>query len=63
MSNPTKWVLEKRLTEVTGLTKEMIRNRRRDRWVEGRQWKVGPDNSFWYNVEEIDRWVDQGVAA
>lgn len=57
-----KWVLEKRLTELTGLTHEQIRLRRAQ-WVEGRQWKKGPDKSFWYNVEEIDRWVDEGRAA
>ena len=62
MSNQPRWVLEKRLRELTGLSHEQVRLRRKQ-WVEGRQWKVGPDNSFWYNVEEIDRWVDQGVAA
>ena len=63
MSNQPKWILEKRLSELTGLTKEMVRNRRRDQWVENRQYKLGPDNVFWYNIEEIQRWVESGVAA
>lgn len=55
--NQPRWVLERRLTELTGLTKEQIRLRR-SQWVENRQWKVGPDKSFWYNLEEIERWVE-----
>lgn len=62
MSNQPKWVLEKRLRELTGLSHEQVRLRRAQ-WIEGRQWKVGPDKSFWYNVEAIDQWVDQGAAA
>lgn len=60
--NQPKWVLEKRLRELTGLSHEQVRLRR-SQWIEGRQWKVGPDKSFWYNVEAIDQWVDQGRAA
>ena len=57
-----KWVLERRLTELTGLTHEQIRLRRAQ-WIEGRHWKKGPDKSLWYNLEEIEKWVDQGRAA
>ena len=60
--NQTRWVLERRLTELTGLTKEQVRLRR-SQWIESRQWKVGPDKSFWYNLEEIDKWVELGRAA
>ncbi|MTI78356.1 MAG: excisionase [Marinobacter sp.] len=62
MMNQPRWVLERRLTELTGLTKEQVRLRR-SQWVENRQWKRGPDNSLWYNLEEIDKWVEVGRAA
>ena len=60
--NQPKWVLERRLTELTGLTHDQIKIRRKQ-WVEGRHWKWGPDKIVWYNLEEIERWVDQGHAA
>ncbi|WP_406565652.1 excisionase family protein [Marinobacter fonticola] len=47
---------------MTGLTKDQIKIRRRQ-WVEGRQWKYGPDGVIWYNHAEIDRWVESGWAA
>jgi hypothetical protein len=56
-----RWVLERRLSELTGLTKEQIRLRRAQ-WIEGRQWKKGPDKSLWYHLEEIERWVENGNA-
>lgn len=60
----SKWVLERRLTELTGLTHDQIRQRREGRqWVEMRQWKWGPDGKIWYNPEEVDRWVEHGSAA
>ncbi|MCC4269154.1 excisionase family protein [Marinobacter nauticus] len=62
MSQQPKWVLEKRLRELTGLSHEQVRLRRAQ-WVEGRQWKYGPDKTIWYNLEEIERWVENGIAA
>lgn len=60
----SKWVREKRLIELTGMTHDQIKQRRQNRqWVEKRQWKWGPDGKIWYNPEEIDRWVEQGHAA
>lgn len=60
--NAPKWVLEKRLRELTGLSHEQVRTRRAQ-WIEGRQWKWGPDKAIWYNLEAIEQWVDQGAAA
>lgn len=60
--NQPKWVTERKLTDLTGLTKDQIKVRRK-LWVENRQYKWGADGILWYNIEEIDKWVDQGKAA
>ncbi|BES72222.1 hypothetical protein RE428_32400 [Marinobacter nanhaiticus D15-8W] len=60
--NQPKWVLERRLTELTGLTKDQIKIRRK-LWVEGRQYRKATDGCLWYNLEEIERWVEKGWAA
>lgn len=57
-----KWVTERKLTDLTGLTKDQIKVRRK-LWIENRHYKWGADSILWYNIEEIDRWVDQGKAA
>ena len=59
----SNWVLERKLTEAKGLTKEQVRLRRNNQWIENRHWKWGPDNVIWYNLEAIEQWVDQGRAA
>lgn len=61
MSHP-KWVRERRLMEVTGLSKDQVKHRRQQ-WAEGKQWKEAPDGCIWYNLEEIDRWVEQDRVA
>lgn len=58
----TRWVKERRLTELTGLTKDQIKDRR-SIWIEDRHWKWADDGTIWYNTEEIDKWVDRGNAA
>lgn len=58
----TRWVREGKLSEMTGLSKDAIKHLR-CKWVEGRQWKKGPDGVYWYNHGEIDRWVETGRAA
>lgn len=58
----TDWVLERRLMELTGLTTDQVK-KRRPQWIEGRQWKWGPDRAIWYNLREINRWVESGRAA
>ena len=57
-----KWVTERRLTELTGLTKDQIKHRR-TMWIENRHYKWAADNTLWYNIEEIDKWVENGIAA
>lgn len=63
MSKQSDWVIERKLREAKGLTKEQVRKRRNELWIEGRHFKWGPDNTLWYNLEAINEWVDQGRAA
>lgn len=63
MSDKSDWVRERKLAEAKGLSKEEVRLRRNNFWIEGLHWKWGPDNRLWYNLEAINEWVDQGRAA
>ncbi|UDL04023.1 excisionase family protein [Marinobacter sp. CA1] len=58
----TRWVQERRLRELTGLSHDQIKGRR-SIWVENRHWKWAADGTIWYNTEEIDKWVEREHAA
>lgn len=54
-----KWVLEKKLIELTGLSKKGVEHRiERGIWLRGTHYKKGPDGRLWFNVPQIERWLD-----
>jgi hypothetical protein len=32
-------------------------------WIEGQEWRKAPDGSIWYDMREIEKWVEKGQAA
>lgn len=54
-----KWVLKKKVAELFGYTETAVDHKRKDGiWPEGRLWRKAPDGRIFYNVEEIDKWVE-----
>lgn len=48
---------------MTGLTAGAIRKRiERGQWLEGSEWRRGPDDRIWIDVRGIERWVESGPA-
>jgi len=63
---PNKWVSEKVLMAITGLTKNAIRLARETSWMEGKEYRhyscdcQPKDNSpILYNRHEVDKWVER----
>ena len=58
-----KWVKENKVHEESGLTIEAIRCKRKNGvWIEGEHWTKGPDGRCWYNLSEIEKWVESSAA-
>lgn len=63
---PNKWVSEKLLMAITGLTKSAIKSAREKSWMEGKEYRhysgdcQPKDNSpILYNRHEVDNWVER----
>ena len=45
---------------IHGLTPGAIRKRiERGQWLEGREWRRGPDERIWIDTKGIERWIEQ----
>ena len=54
-----RWVLKNRVVDLFGYSEEAVEHKRKDGiWAEGRIWRKAPDGRIFFNVEEIDRWVE-----
>jgi hypothetical protein len=59
VNNPSRWVLIRRLAEITGYSENAIRHKvKNGTWVEGRLWRKAPDGRIFLNVDEFERWVE-----
>ncbi|MGI4812474.1 MAG: excisionase [Janthinobacterium lividum] len=59
MNNHTRWVLIKRIAEITGYTENAVRHKIKDgTWLEGRLWRKAPDGRVFVDTHEFDRWVE-----
>lgn len=46
-----------------GLTERAIRRKMQDGiWIEGREWRKGPDGRIYIHLPGVERWVEQGQA-
>jgi hypothetical protein len=58
-----KWVKLRRYLELSGDTEDAVQKKiARALWIEGLHFKTAPDGVRWYNVEAIEKWVEQGMA-
>jgi hypothetical protein len=54
-----KWVLKRKVAELFGYSEEAVDHKRKAGvWPEGRIWRKAPDGRVFYNVVEIDKWVE-----
>lgn len=49
--------------QMTGLTPKAIRRKIEDgKWLEGREYRRGPDGHIWVSIRGFERWVEQGAS-
>ena len=54
-----KWVVIKKLAELTGYTENAIRAKtKRGIWLCGEHWRKAPDGRIHFNLKEIEAWVE-----
>lgn len=56
---PARYVTVDLAATITGLSAAAIRKRiERGQWLEGREWRRGPDDRIWIDTEGVTRWVE-----
>lgn len=61
MQNASRWVLIKRLAELTGYSEDAVRHKvKNGTWLQGRIWRKAPDGRIFVNLDEFERWVETG---
>lgn len=61
---PIDWVKATKYEELTGHTVGQVRHLRRSGvWLEGRQWKFGPDGKVWVHMKRAQKWVEGSRSA
>ena len=56
-----KWVRLKKYCELSGDTEYAVRHRRvRGIWLDGIHARLAPDKRLWVNLDEVNKWVEQG---
>lgn len=61
MHNASRWVLIKRLAELTGYSEDAVRHKvKNGTWLQGRIWRKAPDGRISVNLDEFERWVETG---
>lgn len=59
MQNASRWVLIKRLAELTGYSEDAVRHKvKNGTWLQGRIWRKAPDGRIFVNLDEFERWVE-----
>ena len=58
-----KWVVIKKLSELTGYTENAIRAKiKKGIWLCDKHWRKAPDGRILFNLREIESWVEGKVA-
>lgn len=56
---PARYVTVDLAAAIHGLTPGAIRKRiERGQWVEGREWRRGPDDRIWIDNRGIEKWIE-----
>jgi hypothetical protein len=56
---PARYVTVELAATIHGLTSAAIRKRiERGQWLEGREWRRGPDGRIWVDTKGVERWVE-----
>ncbi|HHT9914871.1 TPA: excisionase [Legionella pneumophila] len=59
-----KWVKLKKYCQISGDTSNAVHaKRKRGMWLDGVQCKIGPDGNIWINLDEVEKWVENGNKA
>ncbi|HAU1304093.1 TPA: excisionase [Legionella pneumophila] len=59
-----KWVKLKKYCQISGDTSNAVHaKRKRGMWLDGIQCKIGPDGNIWINLDEVEKWVENGNKA
>lgn len=59
---PARYVTVALAAKMLGLTVAAIRKRvQRGQWIEGKEWRRGPDGRIWVDTEGIVKWVEGTV--
>jgi putative excisionase DUF1233 len=57
---PARYVTVELAAKTHGLSPGAIRKRiERGQWIEGREWRRGPDGRVWIDTKGVERWVEQ----
>lgn len=57
---PARYVTVELAATITGLTPGAIRKRvERGQWLEGKEYRRGPDGRVWIDTEGVRKWVEQ----
>lgn len=63
MIQPADYVTIALASQMTGLTAKAIRRKIEDgKWLEGREYRRGPDGHIWVSIRGFTRWVEQGAS-
>jgi len=56
------WVKPKKIEELKGITIEALKKKReRGVYIEGIHWRRAPDNVIYFNYENIDLFIGEGI--
>lgn len=56
---PARYVTVELAATLHGLTPAAIRKRvERGQWLEGREWRRGPDGRVWIDTKGVERWIE-----
>lgn len=60
---PAPYVLIPVAAAITGLTRRAIQRKIADGvWLEGREYRRGPDGHIWISVQGVAKWVESAAA-
>lgn len=60
MMSSARFVTVELCGALTGLSPAAIRKRiERGQFLEGKEWRRGPDDRIWMDMRGLERWVDQ----